>query len=126
MFVCKPTSVDSPEVTIERLREIKHWTPSKTEFMIRFVCKEYDFKKPDLLVWLAKKESSLGLDKRCGDGGKSCYLFQIQKPTWNDFTKWMGKNDLVYSNYVDQTIVTIWAIKNGYGNRWSPIRLLSK
>jgi hypothetical protein len=38
----------------------------------------------------------------------------------------MGKNDLVYSNYVDQTIVTIWAIKNGYGNRWSPIRLLSK
>jgi hypothetical protein len=81
MFVCKPTSVYSPEVTIELLREIKHWTPSKTEFMIRFVCKEYEFKKEDLLVDLAMRESSLGANKKCGDGGISCGLFQYREGT---------------------------------------------
>jgi hypothetical protein len=33
---------------------------------------------------LAKCESSLKQDGECGDGGKSCGIYQFQQPTWDE------------------------------------------
>ena len=115
------TKAEAPIMTIPLLRMKKEWTSSTTKAMILFVSREYDY-NAEQLICLARKESSLGEDKRCGDNGKSCFLFQIKEPTWNWFVKLMGRTDLVYSNYVDQTIVTGWAIEHGLGWNWPPFK----
>jgi hypothetical protein len=93
--------------------------------MISIIANEFDYEETKMLC-LANKESSMGMDKRCGDKGLSCGLFQIQKPTWDYFIKLMAEQNIAtdyleYMNYSDQAYVTGWAIKNGLGKNWSPI-----
>jgi hypothetical protein len=53
-----------------------------------------------------------------GDGGNAYGLFQYWQPTWNEFARKYGK-PLNRSSPKDQVELTAWALKNGYGKRWS-------
>jgi hypothetical protein len=115
-------SAEAPIMTLRVWRETKVWDAVKTEAMVRFVAREYEYKKPDTLVWLATKESSLGEDKGCGDNGKSCGLFQIRRPTWDGWAKQYNLANLELDNYVDQTIMTITALNDNQHCNWGPLR----
>lgn len=123
------TMAESP--TIERqsflvLRTNDVWDDAgKVRAMISTVANEFDYDEQTMLC-VAMKESSMGMNKRCGDNGHSCHIFQIKQPTWDYLIKLMKEQSintdyLEYSNYADQTYVTGWAIKNGLGNNWTPI-----
>jgi hypothetical protein len=68
------------------------------------------------------RESSLGANKKCGDGGISCGLFQYREGTWNDFTKKYNPPYKDKSNYVDQTVMTVLALKDKQYCHWGPLR----
>ena len=77
---------------------------------------------------LANKESGHRHDnhKKCGDGGKSCVLFQYREATWNGFRKIMMKQGLVSeigSLWDDkkQVETTAWALADGRDMNWGPI-----
>lgn len=58
-----------------------------------------------------------------GDHNLSHGLFQIQKSTWNRFTKQMGET-LDYTRSFDQIKVTAWAFAHGDGPEWSTFRAI--
>lgn len=121
--MCLIAKAEAPLITLDVLRKKTEWTPSSIKTMIWFVSREYAFKDPDTLIWLADRESDIGENKNCGDDGKSCYLFQIQKPTWDGWIKEFGLEDagFEWSNYVDQTIITIIAFQHHYQCDWGPM-----
>jgi len=115
--------VEAPILTVEVLRQETEWTPSKIEMMIRFISKEYKFDCNEL-IWLAEQESSLYRNKKCGDNGKSCGLYQIKEITWNEFVQKYKLNYTDRFNPVDQTIATGLALKDGKQLLWSPYKKL--
>lgn len=104
------------------LREKPNLTTDDIRLGIVLLCKEYQFPYYSLLKKLAEKESQLGQIKKCGDGGKSCGLFQYRYNTWVFLQKKFNRQDLDYRNDIDQIEMTILALKNGYWYFWGPLR----
>lgn len=75
---------------------------------------------PDLMLAVMRCESN-GKQSTVGDGGRSRGIFQIQKPTWDRFTKEMGET-LDYNSPFDQARVATWAFANGKQNEWTTYR----
>jgi 2-phospho-L-lactate transferase/gluconeogenesis factor (CofD/UPF0052 family) len=71
----------APIVSIENLRAVKDMNEVQVKSMIYFVADYYNFNNVKLLIDLAIDESSLGQNRTCGDGGKSCGLFQYREGT---------------------------------------------
>ncbi len=59
------------------------------------------------------------------DGGRSRGVFQIQKPTWERFTKEMGEV-LDYTSAMDQAKVAMWAFANDHEDEWTTVVALKK
>ena len=72
---------------------------------------------PNLMLAVMRCESN-GKQSTVGDGGRSRGIFQIQKPTWDRFTKGMGET-LDYQSPFDQARVATWAFANGHGDEWT-------
>jgi len=72
---------------------------------------------PDYLLAVMRCESN-GKQSTVGDKGLSRGIFQIQKPTWERFTKEMGEK-LDYNSPMDQAKVAAWAFANGHDGEWS-------
>ncbi len=75
---------------------------------------------------LAYKENGHHANNKCGDGGKSCGMYQYRKGTWEGFRKQMIKAGLVKeigSLWDDQEAIntTAWALVNGKETHWGPI-----
>lgn len=100
----------------------KQWNATEIQSKIDELCEKYNFPYFTLMKWLANKESKYGQDKRCGDGGKSCGLYQYRKPTWIMLQKKFNREDLNYNNDIDQIEMTILALKNGYWYLWGPLQ----
>ncbi len=113
---------EAPQITLSQLRNQESWTSDDILLGIRLLTEEYQFPYFSLLKDLAIKESRLGQDKRCGDGGKSCGLYQWRKPTWEQFQKKYHKEYLDYNNSIDQIEMTIIALKDGYWYLWGPLK----
>jgi len=111
----------APQTELLKLMEKEQWTEQDILLGINLISKQYNFTQTDLLIWLGKKESQLGKDKRCGDHGKSCYLFQIRENTWTMFQNEFGRQDLKYSNNINQIEMTIIALQHGYWYLWGPL-----
>lgn len=78
----------------------------------------------ELLLKVMECESH-GNPNTVGDGGRSRGIFQIQKPTWDRFTKGMGET-LDYTSSFDQAKVAAWAFANGHGNEWTTAVAIKK
>lgn len=76
---------------------------------------------------LANKESGHRYENhtKCGDGGKSCGLYQYRQGTWNGFRKIMIKQGLateigsLWDNKL-QVETTAWALSDGRHQNWGP------
>ena len=120
----KTTIAEAPKVPLSQLEYYSESldTPDAIEKEIDFWCKEYHFNYPTLMKWLAKRESRTGQDKRCGDNGKACGLYQWHYNTWKEFQKKFNRYDLSYDNNRDQIVMTILALKNGYWYKWGTLK----
>ncbi len=116
------TTAEAPQITLSQLRNQESWTSSDILLGIELLTREYQFPYFTLLKDLAVKESQLGQNKRCGDGGKSCGLYQWRKATWEQFQKKYNKENLDYNNSIDQIEMTILALKDGYWYLWGPLQ----
>jgi len=114
-------SVEAPTTRLTELRAQTSWSKEDIIEGIDTLCELYDFPYPTLLKDLARKESKYGQDTRCGDNGKSCYLYQIRPDTWLMFVKTTGRQDLHYDNNIDQIEMTMLALKKGYWYLWGPM-----
>jgi hypothetical protein len=54
-----------------------------------------------------------------GDGGRSYGIAQFQRATFNDLRKEAGRPDLRWKNRDDQLWLLDWALRHGYGDRWT-------
>ncbi len=64
---------------------------------------------------------------KCGDGGRSCGIAQIQIPTWKDLEQKYNlefAEDLNYNSQFDQLKIITWGIARGYGNKWTAYRCI--
>lgn len=76
---------------------------------------------------LANKESGHRYNDhtKCGDGGKSCGLYQYRQATWNGFRKIMMQKGLaseigsLWDNKL-QVETTAWALSDGRHQNWGP------
>jgi hypothetical protein len=73
--------------------------------------------QPALVLKIMDCESG-GVQDTVSDEGHSRGIFQIQKPTWDRFTKEMGEV-LNYNSPMDQAKVATWAIAHGHAGEWS-------
>ena len=123
-YLITPVAIaEAPQATLSQLgySQIKIETPATVRREIDYWCKEYHFPYPTLMKWLANKESRYGQDKRCGDGGKACGLYQWHYSTWKEFQKKFNRYDLDWNNNRDQIVMTILALKHGYWYRWGTL-----
>lgn len=116
------TTAEAPQITLSQLRNQESWTSRDILLGIELLTKEYQFPYFALLKDLAQKESRIGQDKRCGDRGKSCGLYQWRKPTWEEFQEKYHKEHLDYNNSIDQIEMTIIALKEGYWYLWGSLQ----
>ena len=79
---------------------------------------------PELMLAVMRCESH-GNPNVVGDGGRSRGIFQIQKPTWDRFTKEMGET-LDYTSSYDQARVATWAFANGKAKEWTTYVAIQK
>lgn len=86
-----------------------------TETIDKFAL-EYSIPR-EWLVNLAKCESSYGT-RLVGDNGNARGVYQYWERTWKWFEQLSGM-DLDRESYYDQSRLTSWALKNGYGNHWT-------
>lgn len=115
------TTTEAPQVSLSQLRHQTEWKERDILLGIELLCKEYDFPYFDILVELARKESRVGQDTKCGDNGLSCGLFQYRKSTWEMLQKKYNRYDLNYENNIDQIEMTILALEDGYWYLWGPL-----
>lgn len=117
--------IKSPEQILleqQTYGNLKGLTDEQVKQIIVDKCKFYNFSYPQLMIWLMEKESKLGQNKSCGDGGKSCGAYQIRSLTWQMFQRETGRYDLVYSSDKDQIDMTILALRKGYWYLWGPMK----
>lgn len=74
---------------------------------------------------LANKESGHHGTNNCGDGGKSCGMYQYRTGTWEGFRKIMMKQGLateIGSLWDDKLAIftTAWALSDGRHQNWGP------
>jgi len=115
------SEAEAPTTILSQLGTKEYLTVQDINESIDILCEAYDFPYFSLMKWLAFKESSTGQNKNCGDGGKSCGLFQYKETTWEGFQQEFKRDDLDRDNLVDQIEMTILALKNGKWNHWSPL-----
>ena len=116
------TIAEAPRIPPSQLnRQEKKIVKNDIPDEIDQLCKEYNFNYPTLMKKLAWAESRYGQDKRCGDGGKACGLYQWHYSTWKEFQKKFNRYDLDWNNNRDQIVMTILALKHGYWYRWGTL-----
>lgn len=64
-------------------------------------------------------ESGARHDGVHGDGGRSYGIAQFQLATFRDFRKEAGRPELRWRSRDDQLWLLDWALRNGYGDRWT-------
>lgn len=114
-------SVEAPTHYLAQLKSQSQWSKEEIIEAIEFLCDIYQFPYATLLSNLAKVESQYGTIKKCGDGNKSCGLYQYRISTWEFFQQKFNRYDLNYDNHIDQIEMTILALKNGYWYYWGPL-----
>jgi hypothetical protein len=72
-------------------------------------------------------ESNYQHDAPCSDGGRSCGIARIQKPTWNwmedeYFEEW--NEHLDYKSSHDQIKLLAYQISKGHGDNWTVYRCI--
>lgn len=106
----KRTKAEAPELPLQ---------DQPIENIVTHFANEYGV-SPELMLAVMRCESN-GNPNTVGDGGRSRGVFQIQKPTWDRFTKEMGET-LDYTSSFDQAKVASWAFSEGHGDEWSTYR----
>lgn len=123
-----PTAIaEAPVMPLSKLnnREKSYQNTLSREEILKEIdelCKEYDFPYPTFMKNLVKAESSIGENRNCGDGGKSCGIFQYREKTWKMFQKKFNRPDLSYNNDRDQIEMTILALRGGYWYYWGSLK----
>lgn len=79
---------------------------------------------PSLALRVMDCESG-GIQDTTSDRGLSHGIFQIQKATWERFTREMGER-LDYDSPMDQAKVATWAMAHGHANEWTTFVAISK
>lgn len=119
-FCMGSREVISPVITLEVLRGTTEWTPNKIKNMISRVSYIYDYPEKSL-IFLAFKESSFRYNV-VGDKGLAYGLYQYHKLTWIIFTKKYGLEGFNIKDPVDQTVITIEALKDNQHCNWTPLQ----
>jgi hypothetical protein len=60
-----------------------------------------------------------------GDGGLAKGIAQFHQNTFNELSKKAHMKNMHWLDPIDQMRLMVWAIDNGYGNRWSCYRKLT-
>ena len=115
------SEAEAPTTILSQLETKEYLTVQDINECIDIMCGKYNFPYFSLMKELAFKESSSGQNKKCGDGGLSCGLFQFRIQTWKEFQIEFNRSDLQYKNDIDQIEMTILALRNGYWYRWGPL-----
>ena len=112
--------VKSPVVTLEVLRQKQYSTPEEVKAMIPRVASLMKFRE-EPLMFLAEHESSFR-PLVMGDHNKAYHTFQYHLPTWNSYIKKYGLEymNLKITNPADQTILTVYALRDNQHLAWSP------
>jgi hypothetical protein len=113
-FPLKRTKAEAPELPLKE---------QSIEKIVTHFANEYEVDS-ELLLKVMECESH-GNPNTVGDGGRSRGIFQIQKPTWDRFTKGMGET-LDYTSSFDQAKVAAWAFANGKAGEWTTYVAIQK